>query len=346
MKIRKHMVLVVGGGIALVLMLVALFMLFRFYRAYDRVNMDLQSTMSRLNTLQDRAPYPSRANIAATQTNLVVFQNYFDTLFASLKEGQIEPVEMEAAKFTPLLRDGILRVSKRAQDAGVLLPPTFAMGVERYKQGALPSGADVPRLVVQLKTLGALCAILIDMKVSEIITVKRSIFEQGAVSQESSPADAGRWGRWGAGGPGGGPPQEAAPAQASQAEVVDPTGLFSIEHYTLEFKCHEKSLWDVLNALAKSKLFAVVTSVTVANDSPTPKIGAKAQAPVVPGTPAAAPGFPPGMPGSAVAAPVAAPLGEVKAHDQRVIAGRELVKVVLDVDVYRFLGGEKQEAKP
>ena len=52
------------------------------------------------------------------------------------------------------------------------------------------------------------------------------------------------------------------------------------------------------------------------------------------------------MSGAPVVAPVAAPLGEVKTHDQRVIAGRELVKVVLDVDVYRFLGGEKQEAKP
>ena len=116
------MVLIVGGGTALILILVALFMLYRFYRAYDRVSKDLQSTMSQLRSLQERAPYPSRENAALVRTNLVIFQDYFDGLFKSLKEGQIEPVETEAAKFTPLLRDGILRVSRRAQDAGVMLP--------------------------------------------------------------------------------------------------------------------------------------------------------------------------------------------------------------------------------
>jgi hypothetical protein len=341
MKLRKHMVLVVGGGTALVLMLVALFMLYRFYRAYDRVNMDLQSTMGQLRTLQDRAPYPSRGNVKITQTNVVVFQDYFNGLFESLRQGQIEPVEMEAAKFTPLLRDGILRVSKQAQDAGVILPTTFAMGVERYKQGALPSGADVPRLVVQLKTLEALCGMLIDAKVSEILSVRRKVFEQGAAAQEAPPSDAGRFGRWGPGG--GGPAPEAPAEETTPSEVVDPSGLFSIEHYTIEFKCHERSLWDILNVLAKSKLFTVVTSVSVANDNPVAKIAPKAPAPAAP-VASAAPATPSVMPG-ARALPGAAPVPEVKTQDERIIAGRELVKVVLDIDVYRFLSAEKQEAK-
>lgn len=338
MKLRKHMILVVGGGTALVLMLVALFMLYRFYRAYDRVNMGLQSTMGQLRTLQDRAPYPSRGNVKITQTNLVVFQDYFDGLFKSLREGQIEPVEMEAAKFTPLLRDGILRVSKRAQDKGVKLPTAFAMGVERYKQGALPSGADVPRLVVQLKTLEALCDMLIDSKVSEIVAVKRAVFEQGGATQETPSGDAGRYGRWGPGA--GAPAVDAAPAETTSAEVVDSSGLFSVEHYTLEFKCHERSVWDILNALAKSKLFTVVTSASIANDSPVPKIGAKAPVPTVPGAS-------PASPASAVpaAAPAAGQGPEMKTQEERVIAGREMVKVVVGIDVYRFLGGEKQEAK-
>lgn len=338
MKLRKHMVLIVGGGAALVLMLVALFMLYRFYRAYDRVNVDLQSSMSQLKTLQDRAPYPSRENVAVTETNLLIFQDYFDGLFKFLRQGQIEPVEMEAAKFTPLLRDGILRVSKRAKDAGVTLPAMFAMGVERYKQGALPSGADVPRLVVQLKTLEALCDMLIDAKVSEIVSVRRRIFEQGAAAQEMAPTgDTGRFGRWGSGGGGSAP--EPNPVEGPQTEVVDPSGLFSIEHYTLEFRCHEKSVWSILNALAKSKLFAVVTRVSVANDNPVLKIAPKAPDQSVPGTTT------PSVTGLPTAPAAGQLLPEVKTQDQRIIAGRELAKVTLEIDVYRFLGGEKQEAK-
>ena len=337
MKIRKHMVLVAGGGTALILILVALFMLYRFYRTYDRVNEDLDSTMNQLRALQERAPYPSRENVLVTQTNLVILQDYFAGLFKSLREGQIEPIEMEAAKFTPLLRDGILRVSRRAQDKGVALPPLFAMGVERYKLGALPSGADVPRLVVQLKTLEVLCDMLIDAKVSEIVSVKRSIFEQGAIDQDILPGNAGRWGRWAGGG--GAPAPESAPADESPAEVLDPSGLFSIEHYTLEFKCHEKSVWNILNALAKSKLFAVVKRVSIENENPVLKIATPVPAASAPAAPAPGSGAP-GKPGAGQA------IAEVKTQDQRVIAGRELVAVVLDVDVYRFLGGEKQEAKP
>ncbi len=333
MKIRKHMVLLVGGGTALILIVIALFMLYRFYGAYDRVNEDLDSTMNRLRALQERAPYPSRENVAVTQTNLVVLQDYFHNLFKFLQEGQIEPVEMEAAKFTPLLRDGILRVSKRAQDAGVKLPALFAMGVERYKMGALPSGGDVPRLVLQLKTLEALCDMLIDAKVSEIVSVKRRIFEQGALEAEGTAGGRGRWGgRWG-----GGPMPEATPVEAPAAEAVDPSGLFSTEHYTLEFKCHEKSLWDILDGMAKSKLFVVVTSVSIQNENPLFKLSSTTPAPTATPAPVAAPA---GSSGKGLLAE------EVKTQDQRVIAGREFISVILEVDVYRFLGGEKQEAKP
>lgn len=333
MKIRKHMVLIVGGGTALILMLVALFMLYRFYRDYDGVNTDLQNAMNQLRTLQNRAPYPSKENVAVTETNLVIFQNYFTGLFKTLQQGQIEPIDMEAAKFTPLLRDGILRVSKRAQDAGVVLPKAFAMGVERYKQGALPSGGDVPRLVVQLKTLEALCDLLIDSKVSEIVSVRRRIFEQGA-AQDAAQGDAARFGRWGSNPET--PEAEAAPSEVTQDEVMDPSGLFSIEHYVIEFKCHESSVWNILNTLAKSKLYAVVTRLTISNDNAVLKLVAKPKSPVTAGTPPAS-----GTPGS----PTEGPIVEVKSQDERVIAGRELVNVVLDVDVYRFLGGEKQEAK-
>jgi hypothetical protein len=191
--------------------------------------------------------------------------------------------------------------------------------------------------VVQLKTLEALCEMLIDAKVSEIASVRRRVFEQGAASQETPSGDAGRFGRWGPGG--GGPAPEANPAEATQTEVVDPSGLFSIEHYTVEFKCHEKSVWDILNALAKSKLFTVVTSVSVANDNPVPKIVAKAAAPTAPGTMPFVPGTSAAVPG-APTSQAAGQIPEVKTQEERVIAGREFVKVVLDVDVYRFLGGE------
>jgi hypothetical protein len=330
MKIRKHKLLVAGGA-ALILTLAAMFILYRFYKAYDRVSMDLQSAMGQLRSLQERAPYPSRENAALVRTHLVIFQNYFDGLFNILRQGQIEPVETEAAKFTPLLRDGILRVSRRAREVGVMLPATFDMGMERYKRGDLPSRTDVPRLVVQLKTLEALCGLLIDAKVTEIVSVKRSIFERGTDSQETPTGNAGRWSR------GGAPAPEASPARPMPAETTDSSGLFSLEPFTIEFKGPERSVWNILNALIKSPLFTVVTSIAVVNDNPAPNMAAK--------QPASAPPSSDVMPGTPPAAADAKQPLEVKTREQTVIAGREIVKVVLDVDVYRFLGGEKQETK-
>jgi hypothetical protein len=81
-----------------------------------------------------------------------------------------------------------------------------------------------------------------------------------------------------------------------------------------------------------------VTSVAVVNDKPVAKIATKLPTQPVPGT-APAPGVPAVMPG----APAAGQSSEVKTQEERVIAGREVVKVVLDVDVYRFI--ETQEAK-
>jgi hypothetical protein len=218
------------------------------------------------------------------------------------------------------------------------------MGMERYKRGDLPRGADVPRLWVQLKTLEGLCGLLIDAKVTELVSVRRGIFEQGAESQEPTAVDSGRWGRRVSGR--GAPAPEAPPVGLIRTEVVDSGGLFSIEHFTIELKCFEGSVWDILNALAKSQLFTVMTSITIVNDNPVPKIAAKLSAPSAVGI------FPtpgslvvmPGAPAPAAAA-AAEQKSEVKTQEQRVIAGREAVNVVLDIDVYRFHGGEKQEAK-
>ena len=104
-------------------------------------------------------------------------------------------------------------------------------------------------------------------------------------------------------------------------------------------------MWQVLNTLARSKLFTVVTSVTIVNDNPVPKIGAKAPAQPAAGPTPGAPGVTPGSPVVPAVPLVQSPDVKVLSQEERVVAGREVVKVVLDVDVYRFLGGENQEAK-
>ena len=67
MTFRKNMVLIVGGSIAGVLLLITLFMLFRFRSKYEGVNADLRASQQRLDSLYARDPFPSEENVLLVQ---------------------------------------------------------------------------------------------------------------------------------------------------------------------------------------------------------------------------------------------------------------------------------------
>ena len=333
MTFRKNMVLIVGGSIAGVLLLITLFMLFRFRSKYEGVNADLRASQQRLDSLYARDPFPSEENVLLVQTNLGVLQVYFDKFYGELKGGQIEPLKMEPAGFPLLLSKTMERLRSRAAGVGVVLPGRFAFGFEHYAVGALPNAGDVPRLVIQEKTVEELCNILFNAKVSEMVSVHRQVFEAGVVPSGEDGWSEGRRSRR------RGPeqvPQEDA-AQKAQ-EYIDPSGLFSREHYVLTFKGKDSAVMDVLNRFARSKMFVVVSRVEVANETPLPKSQVAAAA-----APAARPAA--GAAAAGVVAPVL-PKSEAPTHEERIVAGRELVKATVEVDVYRFIASESQEAQP
>ncbi|MFH1026498.1 MAG: Amuc_1100 family pilus-like protein [Pseudomonadota bacterium] len=331
MKLRQHMVLIVGGGIALVLMIVTLFMLFKFHAKYQRVNGDLKNTMQRLDTLYNRDPFPSDENVSLVQTNLDVLTSYFSELYASLHQGQFEPTKMEPAEFPLLLEKTIRKLFTRAMEVGVVLPQRFAFGFERYAIGALPNEGDVPRLVLQLKTIEELCGILYQSRVSEVVSITRQVFEQGAASQADTPMVTGR--RFGA----AMPAEMTAAAQAE--EKVDPSGLFAREHYVLTFNAKDAAIWEVLNHFNRSKMFVIVTRVEFINDAPLPK-PAPVEMAMQPEPGAGRQSLAPGQPPPVEVKPPVKPL------EERMVAGRELVKAIVEVDVLRFLGQENKEAQP
>ncbi len=343
MKFKKHIVLIVGGSVALVAMVITLILLLRFHSSYQRVDSDLQAQMRRLDNLYQRDPYPSEANVLQVQTNLAVLQGYFDELFKSLRQGQIEPKQMEPAEFPLMLEKTIRKLSDRARELGIKLPQRFAFGFERYAAGALPNNTDVPRLMLQLQEVEALSVLLAQAKVSEVVAVTRQVFEQGAADEAARSDDEGRRGRHRqrqvAADPSTGTP-------AGQPEVIDPSGLFSVEHYEFTFKARDQAVWDALNSFARCRPFVVVTGFEVQNENPLPKTVAAAA--VLPGM-----GGQSGNPASTMNSPVgggAMPGGlgaksEMPSHEDRVVAGRELVKVTLELDVYRFLAEKPEEAK-
>lgn len=326
MSVRKHLVLVVGGGVSLVLLIAAVIVLLRVNSRYGSVRDELAQQQRRLERLQARTPYPSPANVETLRTNIVIEGRFFTNLYTRLAAEQIEaPVDMEPAQF-PLLMERVIRgLINKAAEAGIRLPENFAFGFDRYAQGELPDAADIPRLVVQVKTMERLCDLLYAAHIAGLEKVERQVFEKTGPREE--PNDPRRAIR------------TAAP-EPEQADLTDQApdsdGLLTRERFTLSFTGGDPALWDVLNSLADSPMFAVVNTVTLESDDPglrTPRDWAKL---------GAGGGADPRFAASRNPAPTEANTVPMN-RDERIAAGREVIRNTLTVDVYRFPGLQARE---
>jgi hypothetical protein len=337
MNLKKNMVLIVGGTISFVLILAALVMLFRFHGTFKQVNGELQSSMNRLTTLHQSDPYPSDANVAQMREQAAILQGYFSNLYVHLESGQIEPEKMEPAQFPLLLERTIRKLLEDSMASNVKMPTRFAFGFDRYAKGELPSSADIPRLVVQVKEVAELCNLLYKSKINEIVSISRDVFEQAGESLQ--PVDQG-----------GGSRRRGLISQQDQntasavfqhqPDAGEQAGLYSREHYVIKFSSSDASIPEVLNAMARAKMFVVVSKLELENSSKDVKKGSDI-------IPAAAPSRAAGVVAEAGSTPSAVGAKDSPtSREQRIVAGREPVLVTLEVDVYRFAGEPQEEATP
>lgn len=321
MNWRKNMVLVVGGGIAALLIIAALVMLFRFQAGHREVSGQLDSALSRLQQLNNRKPFPSRENIALVEKNLQVEQASALELQAALQRGQLTPDAIEPAEFAPLLERVHKRMVKRADEAGVALPDAFTFGFGRYAAGELPAPTAIPRLVIQLKAVDAVCGLLFQSRIGELLSIEREVFESGEVTPAEELSDL-RLRR-----------RQAATTTAPVVSRVPPAqtnDLYGVERITVSFLARETAAWDALNALARSPLFIVVADISLENTLAAGGLLGKKQPPAAIGGEQA----------------VAAGVARYPTHDERVVAGREPVRVNLVLDIYQFSNQIAEEAAP
>jgi hypothetical protein len=317
MNWRKNIVLVVGGGVALALFIVALVVLLKLQGRYRTVHGELTSAKSRLDALHRRDPFPSQENIAIVHTNQAALSDYMEELRNSLLKEQLETEQIETAEFAPLLEKTSRRLMQRAAVGGVKLPDRFAMGFDRYAAGALPSHGAIPRLVVQLKTVDVICNLLVDARVSEIVNVERTAFEGGVVEEtdaEAVPVFTRRRSQQAA--------AERAPVD-TEVPMAETNELYGVERIKVSFTARDASVWEVLNALARVRAFVTVVDVKIENTIPTTVFTERK---------------PPSAPQAGMAVVVH------PTHEERVVSGREPIRVDLVLDVYRFPRGPRKEA--
>ena len=325
---RKHMPLMIGGAVVLLLGIALSVVLYFKSGAHSESTSGLSSAQMQLQRLSNRSVFPSEANVQTMGKQLEIYREYREGLLADMRKDQRPAQAIDRDGFRRVLEDGLRRLVSDARANSVALAPGLAFGVQRYIEGAPPSDEELPRLVDQFASIADLCEVLYAAGIGELLSVERTVFEKDA---QAAPVE-GEFGRRGMRGRADAAPE---PAAASVELYRDPDGLFTRERYVLTYRAKDAANWKVLERLSKGAPFAVVTKMEVTNPS--------RPAVVVPQSEEAAAEAP--QPVSTEGWQSAAPAGRMAAakreetvlpRELRVVAGQELSNVRLEVDLYRF----------
>ncbi len=322
MQSRRNILIMVLAVIIVLMFLAAGALVYREYTAFRQVETGLQSKFNELKGLYQRDPFPSEANLAVERKNLEVLGEELADLLSVMGRGQIDSFNQSPPKFMEQFWEARRDLKAKAKEMGVGLAggDDFDFGFGRHMPGNLPAPQDVPRLTQQLKITQVLCGVLYNARISELQGLGREEFEVDAVggSVAKPVATRGR-GR-----------VEAASMSLnvvnSNAGKIPEDQLFGNWHFVLQFTARESALVSVLNGLARSPVFAVVTRIEVAGeDRLFERVNEEGRATRKGG-------------GETVAKPAEAVAVASVPRDQRVVCGREVpLKVRMELNVFQFV---------
>lgn len=308
------------GGFLVVAILAAAGAAYFSYSAYTKfseASNDYDAAVSRLHSLQNRTPFPSKDNLEAYAKLNAAYDAKFDELLAHLAERQapIEPVTPQV--FQDTLRAVVSEVTKLASENGVELPEGFYLGFDQYR-GTLPSDIAAPILANQLVGINDLVTNLVNLRVNAIVSINRvSLPEEGGTPVRAPATDE--------------RPRRGAAQPASEESPAEP--ILVVNPVDIAFSAEQARLRQALNGIVTSDRFLILRSLTVQNSQTD---GPLRQLAGMPATPASGP---------TADDPFAALLGgqtnetEGGASAQSalsVIVGREVVTLSARIEMIRF----------
>lgn len=321
MQSRRKMIIIAIAVVLGLLFLGAVTLVVLKFRDFAGAEAVLKADKERLQALYTRNPFPSGANLKLERENIAVLKDELVELQQAMGEGQIEPVVQSPARFITQFFETERDLLTRAAASGIAVPKNFDYGFGMHMKGDLPATVDVPRLTQQLKIVEALCLILYKANITSLDALSRQEFEVGA-APAAAPAPKHKKGR-------GDVPSVANEIQVKnvvepKAGLVPDGQLYGSWRFQFQFKGRETAVMKVLNGLAASSIFAVVTRLEIKGDERL--FDRKEGESTVPKGPA-----PEGAEG--VAVEKEAPKG----RDYRVVCGREnILTVKMELDVFQF----------
>ena len=267
---KEKMLLIAAASIGGIFFLVAAILLYESVSNFHDLEAKLASKKERLNSYYTEDPFPSRENVKAENANVQTVVQWGNELIKRLSDSNITSTDSSPSLFKKRLgiTGSILR--QKALKRNTALPENFSFGFSAYSQEMRPNPDDVPRLTEQLKITKKLCEILLTNCVNSITSITRDEFEKKQSSNNEVTSERSgrrRSSRRQSRAPNS-TPSSSPEKSVSNAGIIKDGKLHTKYHFVLDFIGSSSSLLAVLNDLASSDMFAVVTSVRVKKDIP------------------------------------------------------------------------------
>jgi hypothetical protein len=312
---RSKRVFATGGGVGLILLVVAVLYLFCNLTAYRFQTRFLDQQYSRLAELKTRTPFPSLDNVAVEQKNLAIVEGMASKAGDGLMFEADERVELDIAEFSARTQEVIEGFRKRAAAATVVLSENLEAGFAEYASGgAIPDVDQVPRLSRQLFSIEKIADILIQCGVSSIDALTRDSFEKPPV--ELSAVYSRRHAR-----------EISLRIDPMECSEEPSTNLYASERIGVVFTAKEATVWAVLEQLVAAPHVMVVRDFSH-----------KTETDIL--------SYQPGdLKESAITSKEVEGLLAKKhspSRAERIIAGTEQVRVSLEIEVYDFYSADRR----
>lgn len=271
--LKRNFVLLLMGLIFLVMILLSLFM-WRKVRAQQVGAENRQRDLKeQLDKLMGHAIFPSPNNMLILEKQTKQREEFFHDAYEALPKQNKEYPAMQPWEFKGYLETVLLKLESYCRTNRVLVPPGMTFGFGRYVgTGAPPNKDDTRALMHQLDLAEQLVRLLVQSKVVELNSLRRTYLDGETESGREERVDGGVWKK-------------------------DSHLLYESQNFEVTFQCNNDTLKATLANLATStNLLVLVRSIAVDVPKvfpPTPIDSIDAGSP---GAPSLPPGLPPGRP--------------------------------------------------
>jgi hypothetical protein len=170
--LKRNLVLVVGGLVALGLLGLASYYLYTKIQENAAVTAKLEETTTELKRLVGRDPHPSQEPIAAAKEEQVKLKAFLDQMKTHFSPPP-STNQLSGREFRFRLDNTISELRRSAAAAGVQLETNYWFTFEAHKTAVNFASNHVSALDSQLAEIKSLCQILYDAKVLKLAGMKR-----------------------------------------------------------------------------------------------------------------------------------------------------------------------------